>query len=173
MSKELKTPALKTMLNKVGKTPIDEPEIYAILQDDPTMAIFEIPKFVIERAEKDINTFDNDDLALFYNLVRNKVFDTKYENGSYKSTENTKELENMSFKDRVLLFGMSQKASEIESGDKKAMNKLVKEQQSFIWKAANISKKGLTDWEINLVESIAMAQAVSMAETALDLDLGN
>ena len=173
MSKELKTPALKTMLNKVGKTPIDEPEIYAILQDDPTMAIFEIPKFVIERAEKDINSFDNDDLALFYNLVRNKVFDTKHDNGSFKSTEKTKELENMSFKDRVTLFGMSQKATEIDKDDKEEMDKLVKDQQSFIWKSASIGKKGLTDWEINLVESIAMAQAISMAQTALDVDLGN
>ena len=173
MSKDLKSPALKTMLGKVGNTPIDEPEIHTLLQDNKAMAIFEIPKFVIERAKKDIEDFDSDDLALFYHFVMNKVVNVKYDSGSYKSTEKTKELENISFENRVRLFDMSQETSNIDVDNEDEMDAHVKKQQAFIWKAVNIGKKGLTDWEINLVEAICMDQALKMAQTALDVDLGN
>lgn len=171
--KELKNPQLKTMLNKVGKTPLDEPEIFNLGKDNPSMAIFEIANFVIERAKKDIESFDNDELALFYRLVSDRVMNVKYASGEFKSTPNTKELENISFKDRVKLFDLSQKASEIEADDKEATDALVKEQQAFIWKTVNINKKPLTEWEVNLVEAIVMSQALQMAQTALDVDLGN
>lgn len=170
---ELKSPQLKTMVNKVGKTPNDEPEIYNFIKDDPTMSIFEIPKFVIERAGKSIDDFESGELALFFRLVKNKVVSTKYENGEFKSTSNTKELENISFGDRVNLFKLTQKSLAIDNEDKKAMKKLVKEQQDLIWNIVNIDKKELSDWEINLVEAIVMAQALQMAQTALDVDLGN
>jgi len=172
-TKELKTASLKTMLNKVGKNPIDEPEIYSLLKDSPTMAIFEIPKFVIERAKKEIESFDNDDLALFYHLVTDKVVNVKYDSGEFKSTTNTKELENISFENRVRLFDLSQNALKLDSDDKEATESLIKDQQAFIWKAVNISKKALSEWEINLVEAIVMSQALKMAQTALDVDLGN
>ncbi len=173
MSKELKTAQLKTILNKVGKTPIDEPEIYTLLKDNPSMAIFEVPDFVITRAKKDINDFDNDELALFYHYVSDKVINTKYGSGEFKSTPNTKELENISFKDRVLLFNLTQKSLSIDADDKEATTDLIKEQQAFIWKTVNIDKKPLNDWEANLVEAIVMSQALKMAQTALDVDLGN
>lgn len=170
---ELKSPQLKTIVNKLGKTPNDEPEIYSFIKDDPTMSIFEIPKFVIERADKSMDDFESDELALLFRLVKDKVISTKYDNGEFKSTPNTKELENISFGDRVSLFKLTQKTLDIDSDDKKAMKKLVKEQQDYIWNIVNISKKSLSDWETNLVEAIVMAQALQMAQTALDVDLGN
>jgi len=171
--KELKTASLKTMLNKAGKTPNEEPEIYTLLKDNPAMAIFEVPKFVIERAKKEIDDFDNDELALFYNLITDRVINVKYDSGEFKSTPNTKELENISFENRVRLFDLTQKAVSIDSDDTDATESLIKEQQAFIWKAINLNKKGLSDWETNLVEAIVMSQALKMAQTALDVDLGN
>lgn len=173
ITQELKSPQLKTMLNKVGKTPNDEPEIYSFIKEDPTMAIFEIPKFVIERADKSMDDFESDELALLFRLVKEKVIATKYESGEFKSTPNTKELENISFEDRVSLFKLTQKAIDVDGTDKKAVKKIVKEQQEFIWNIVSLSKKSLSDWEVNLVEAIVMAQALQMAQTALDVDLGN
>ncbi len=170
---ELKAPQLKTILNKVGKNPNDEPEIYGFIKDDPTMAIFEIPKFVIERANKEMDDFDSQELALLYRLVRNKVISPKYESGEYKSTEATKELENISFKDRVSLFQLTQRATELDDDDEKSMKKIIKKQQDFIWGAVNLNKADLSEWETNLVEAQVMAQALQMAQTALDVDLGN
>ena len=173
ITQELKSPQLKTILNKTGKTPNDEPDIYNFIKDDPTMSIFEIPKFVIERAGKSMDDFDSDELALFFRLIKEKVMSTKYDSGEFKSTENTKELENISFSDQVSLFKLTQKAIDIEIDDKKGMKKIVKEQQDFIWNIVNLNKKSLSDWEVNLVEAIVMEQAIKMAQTALDVDLGN
>ncbi len=177
MSKqELKNSQLKTMLNKVGKTPIDEPEIFSLLTDEPKRAIFKVPQFVIERAKKDIASFESKDLALFYRLVRDKVTDVRYENGKFKSTEKTKDLQNISFEEENELFVLSQELNELGTDDEDEFEDQVKKQQDYIWGIVNISKKGLTDWEINLVEAIVMSQMSDMAKTALtplDDELGN
>ncbi len=175
---ELKTPQLKTILNKVGKTPIDEPEIYTLIKDDDKegMAFYEVPLFVINRADKEIEDFDSDELALLYRLVSKKVTGAKYDSGEYKSTEATKNLENLSYKNRVTLFSITKKGAKLISDgspDKDDIDDSVKEQKTFIWGVVNLDKNDLTDWEQGLVESICIDQALDVASTALDVELGN
>jgi len=170
--KELKTPQLKTILRKVGKTPIDEPEIYNIIKDADAMAFYDVPKFVLDRAKKNIDDYDSQELALFYRLVRDKVIDVKYENDEFKSTPNTKELENISYKDRVSLFALTKKGA-LLAGDDDEVAKIFEEQRDLVWGIVTLSKNSLTEWEQNLVEAICLAQALDVGATAMDIDLGN
>ena len=169
---ELKTPQLKTMLRKVGDTPIKEPELYSIIKDNDMMAIYEVPKFIIDRAGKNIDDFDSEELALLYRLAVKKITEVKNEKGEFKTTPNTENLENLSFKDRVTLFSLTEKAMKI-SDDKDATDKIFTEQRDLVWEYVNLDKNSLTEWEQGLVESICMAEALGVASTALDVQLGN
>ncbi len=170
---ELDTPQLKTILRKVGKTPIDEPEIYSIIKDNGAMSFYDVPKFVLDRAKKKIDDYDSEELALFYRLIKEKVNNLKYDTSKYKSTENTKELENLSYKDRVTLFDLTKRGAEIDMEDKEGMVSVLEEQKELVWSMVNLDKNLLTEWEQGLVEAIAMSQALDIASTALDVDLGN
>ncbi len=172
--RELKAPQLKTMLNKAGKTPLEEPEIYAILMDEETVPEYYIPKFVIDRAGKTLEDFDkNDELSLFYRLIVEKVNGMKYENGEFKSTPKTKEIGLLSHLAKSTLWNMSKKAFKLDDDDVEGREANAKDQVDYIWNALEVDKNDLSEWEQKLVESQCFAQAIEAGGTSIGRELGN
>ncbi len=164
---------LQTIINKLGKTPEQEPEFYNFVKDEDLglMGIYESVNFLLERAGKNIDDYSSEELSKFFSEARKKVLDFKYDNGKYKSTENTKELDNLSFKQRMQLATIVKDFSMTDDDDER--KKLYDQQKEFIWNAVNLNKADLSDWEIALVEDIIITQASDSVKTALDIELGN
>lgn len=173
-NEELRTPALKTMLNKVGKTPMDEPELYDMIKENGGMVFYDVPKFIVSRAGKEIDDYKPNELALLYRLAVDKITGLKYENGKYKSTKATKELEPLSYEDGVALLDLIRKgAKAVTEDDVKTVEETVKAQRDFVWSVCNLDKNDLTEWEQSLVEAQVVDETLDIGATALDIELGN
>ena len=88
-------PQLKTKLETVGNTPIDEPEVYKLAQEnasltDVLIAIFKKGTRKKEpTVKKEISELNLDEAVLFARMVVEKVTRHENEDGSVKTTPNT------------------------------------------------------------------------------------
>lgn len=164
---------LKTIINKLGKTPEQETEFYELMNDED-LGIRSIPKatrMLIERSGKNFDDYDKKDLSEFFSAARKRILDYKYESGQYKKTSKTEKLDNLTFEEDMELAALGQDIATVEGDEER--EKIMNDQRDYIWKVVNLDKDELTKWEIGLVEDQVLSAAIGTARTALDSDLGN
>jgi len=170
---ELKNPQLKAILNKLGKNPIAEKDIYEIMTSDSVSKMSDVVKLLMDKHDKDISKFKNKDLALFFHDIRNRIMSFKYDTGNFKSTDATKELDVLSFEEEDILSSLVIKIHDIDIDDEDAIKKYNDEVEDYIWGVCSLNKDDLTEWERGLVIAQLTESANNIKATALGVSLGN
>ncbi len=165
--KQLKNQKLKTMLRKIGDTPMAEPELYTLLTDDSGDKMFSVVSLIVERSGNTVGDMkaSNADLALFFYKIKSKISDFKTDKDKFKQTESTKELDALDFQHSSALGEMYAKLGEDGSGED-----VQNEMKAYALEHCNLDTDSLTEWEQDLVAIQLIASSGDERQLAL---LGN
>lgn len=169
---------LQDCLDKIGTSPFDEPKIFeAIDSESPkkTKAV----KIALARLKLNINDYDAQEMANFFNLMRNKIIGLKLDDGTYKLTEATKNYRFPNFEE-VEKFGefgselnelyIKQRSTTDEdelSKISKALTKLLKDMDKLMWKVTDLDRDKLTAWEVQLISQQIFAYTQDVQNTSM------
>jgi len=169
---------LQDCLNEVGESPFDEPKIFeAIDSESPkkTKAV----KIALARKDLDINDYDGLEIANFFNLMRNKIIGLKLEDGTYKTTDATKNYRFPNFEE-VEKFGefgeelneLYQKQRNTTDDDDvskigEALKKLLTKMDKLMWKVTDLDKNKLTAWEVQLISEQIFTYTQNVQNTSM------
>ena len=135
---------LKIILNKIGSTPLDEKEIYDMVENKATMTDMALKlldeKVITESLAKDV--------AVFVRSAIQKVKSFRDFDGKLKSTDAMKEMKLPNLLELEDIRKDIATAGSLKSED---MPKATEDIREKIKKATNLKDAVLTDWEENLL----------------------
>jgi len=164
---------LTKLLEKIEDTPIKEKEIYeAIIKNHPKKS--KAVKIALGRDDLSINDFTALEIAEFYNAMHKKITELKNEDGFFKKTQKTQNMELPSFEETEEIAEFMFKIDDAVKKEKtKKVVELSEDLEQFIFKIAKIDKEDLSDWEVELVRQQITSCSMDAAMTAIGKELKN
>ncbi len=171
---------LQEKLDKLGDTPIAEPDIFDALKKDKmelALALFNKDELISKYTAKEVGDF-------LY-AVEQRITSIKKGDGSYKSTPNTENCQLPNFIEVDELMKLGKKDAELREKLKTAktdkektktveeIGKTTKSTENKAFEIAGIDATILTDWERVLVISMVYASAIDANLSSLGRSLGN
>lgn len=151
MSKEIELPTeLQNMLDGLGNSPLKEKKLFEILKSTTKGSL--IFNAINKDDKVDINKYEPMVFAEFISRVADKILNVKNDDGTYKSTKATENMELPNITQREDIFEeMEEIASLYHSDEKiKALEKLEELNKKCI-EISGVKKEKLTDWEKTLI----------------------
>ncbi|WBC28535.1 hypothetical protein TPMD03_60 [Thiohalocapsa phage LS06-2018-MD03] len=162
---------LKEVLESLGNTPFDEPKIAEAIDEKP-LKKSKVVKLALKKSKLKIKDFPANEIAEFYNALVEKITGLTFEDGTYKSTKATENMQLPDFEEHELLLDAGIELENLKAKQKAYMesltsgneiepdklNSLVDELttchdkiDSLVWKVTELNKEDLTSWEQQLV----------------------
>lgn len=180
---------LQAVLDLVGNTPIAEPEIAEILEAKVVKKT-KVVKLAFSKLDGDLNIkdFPAVEIAEFFSKLTSKIMNKKNEDGVFKSTPNTENLNLPDFEEVEDIFEIivqlntnSQQQDEIQKNLKngidveqeiidksiKELTSILKKLDKIVWKVSGLNKKDLTEWEQSLVSEQILASVTEVEKTSV------
>lgn len=164
---------LQAQLNKLGTTPLDEPELADKIDASSTEGTTDLALYLLTLEE--INTYSATEVGDFIHLVSQRVTDLKKEDGTFKSTSATENCELPNFIEAAELVKLGdrqrlakdklQESGWTEADAIKEFGEVSKQLQEKAFEISKLSIEGLTEWEKLLV-------ATQIYATSVDASLG-
>jgi hypothetical protein len=153
-------PELQEKLDSIGDTPLLESKRNEAIDKQTENGLLPIIEDLITREEAD--KYSAEEIGDFIHKVVEKVTSFKKEDGTYKSTPNTKECDMPNAFEvddifKLIMEGntLSDSAKDAPTNEKekvlKKIIKISKDLQKMVFKTAGLDKSKLTDWEVSLV----------------------
>jgi len=163
-------PELQKALDKVGNNPMEEPEIFKIIEEvkgiQSSLDILDTFKDI------DSEKFSAKQISHFIRKVSEKIQFIKDEDGNYKSTKNTENCDLPSFKQATVIYRLAEEKLDSKT-TKKRKEEIEKEEDALIWKVAGLKKDNLTEWEQTLVSEQIKSCAYGESLSSLGIKLKN
>jgi len=159
------TKELQTIIDSLGDTPLDEPELFKALDEKPLKKSKAI-KIALARHDLKLKDFKNAlDLANFFHALTEKIVSFRDDEGAFKSTENTAEMDLPDFEEAETIqeFWIDL----MEETNTKKQAKMNEEFEEIAWEISGLKKAKLTDWEQSLVVQQILQSAYDVTLTSL------
>lgn len=168
--KEYKLPEkLQLKLDAVGDNPIDEPEIYAMMEEGKKRS--EVFKKVASGLK--MGDFSAKDVAEFIKAVNMKIVSPRKENGEWKTTPGTEDCDMPDYETCEDFYYMVKERLTDKTMTKDKVEKSLEDEDKVIWAVSGLKKDKLTEWEQDLVRAQLRSFMMENAMTALGFELKN
>ena len=170
----LKSKDLIEMLEGLGHNPIDEPEIYDILEE--MLRPSKVFKLALKTKKFKLDDYDPMEIAVFARKAVDRVRSLHSEDGSFKSTENTENCKIITVEQREDLYdelmGIVDKRTTLEAEQDTAKRlegiKEITKQADAInkkcLKMSGLKVKDLTEWEKILVQEMIKKASIDLMQ---------
>ena len=155
----LSSEQLNDILDKVGNTPIEEPELFKAL-DEKTLKRSEIIAKVLERSDltrEVIEDMPAHDVAEFFWAIARQITEFKDSEGNYKTTPATESFRLPNFFEVEQLNDLLQEMGRLPVQAVKVKLEVLQRIDDLIWEITKLRKDSLTVWEQELVQEQVMA----------------
>ncbi len=171
---------LQAKLDKIGNTPIAEPEIFKTLLEDSTVLAL-----MVLTEDEIVNTYSAKEVGDFLNAVKDRVSEDRLEDGTFKATPNTencilpnfleaRELTKLGNEDVELRYKL---ISETSNKEKKIISDRIEEigktLQDRAFEISGLDIEKLTEWEKDLIVKQLYFCSMDASLSSLGKSLGN
>lgn len=151
---------LQEKLNKLGNTPIHEPNIAKAIENEATEGIIPILELVLSK--EDFTKYQPNEIGDFVYALKQQITSLKDENGVFKRTPATDECQMpnvIQIDELTKLITKLEVARNkaLESGDEKAKDELIelsKQLNEKVEEVTGLKSSDLTQWEMSLVTNM-------------------
>ena len=165
----LSSEQLNDILDKVGNTPIEEPELFKAL-DEKTLKRSEIIAKVLERSDLTLEVIEDmpaHDVAEFFWAIARKITEFRDGDGNYKTTPATESFRLPNFFEVERVNALMQDLGRLKVDDVDGKLAVFRKLDDLIWEITQLSKDDLTVWEQELVQEQVMACVTDVELTSM------
>jgi len=168
MEKKLENQKLLELVENLGDTPTKEPKLYKIITSTDEDKWANLVKTVLGKKDS-IDNYTMEEFGLLIDAIKSRVVSIKDEDGNYKSTPNTEDMNLPKPSVGMKMFALAKKKAigvDVDDDIDEQIEKLV-------WEASGLNKDDLSDWEQVLVSEQIQASVYNPMLTAEGMNLKN